>query len=109
MLPVNWVPYFTLGMESRPTNMRPSEPSQSMEGARRPLYERSAFWRFFVDAGFAWDMMAVVVAALAGVGALLYAIFNLSVLALALALVALPLAFILWCIAKGVRDVGRDS
>ena len=62
-----------------------------------------------VKADFAWEMVGVVVATTVGLGALMYAIVTLSILPLALALVTLPLAFILWCVAKGQRDVGRDT
>jgi hypothetical protein len=74
-----------------------------------PLYERSKFWRFFVEAGYTYDMLWVAVLGVGGIGALVFAIFALNGVAFALALVALPLAFIMWCIAKGGRDVGRDE
>jgi len=46
---------------------------------------------------------------LGGVGALVVAMFTLDGVAFALALVALPMAFIMWCIAKGSRGVDRDA
>ncbi len=86
---------------------RKAEPPVTGEGL--PRYEHSRFWQFFVDAGLAWDMFWVVALAVGGICALGLAIFTLDIVAAALALVALPAAFIMWCIAKGVRDVGRDA
>ena len=54
-------------------------------------------------------MIWVIAATLAGVGALVYALLEFSLLALAFALVALPLALIMWRVAKGVRDASRDA
>jgi hypothetical protein len=75
---------------------------------RPPLYERSRFWRFFVEAGYAYDMLWVVVLGVGGIGAAV-AIFTLNGVAFALALIAVPLASIMWCIAKGIRDAGRGD
>jgi hypothetical protein len=51
----------------------------------------------------------VIVLSVGGVGALFVAIFTLNGVAFALALIALPFAFIMWCIAKGNRDGSRDQ
>ena len=88
--------------------MTPS-PNKPDSSGRTSWYAKSKSYRFLVEAGFAWDMTGVVVAGVVGVGALAVAIFTLSGVALACALICLPLAFILWAIAKGSRDAGRDS
>jgi len=97
----------TLGMGPEPTTERSSAPAPRAQ--ELPRYKRSRFWRFFVDAGYAWDMFYVIAIAVGGVAALFVAVFTLDIVALALALIALPAAFIMWCIAKAVRDAARDG
>ena len=85
----------------------PSHDYQAPEKMDEAQPASSIGWSW-VDVIFVWDMICVIVAAAIGVGALMYAIFTLNGVAFAVALIAIPGAFIGGCLVKGMRDVGRD-
>ena len=80
-------------------------PSTARNGER---HVNSKTYRFLAELGFFWESTVAVVFCLVGVGALCFAIFNFSGLALAVALICLPFAALIWLWAKGLRDAKDD-
>jgi len=65
--------------------------------------------RFLVEADYLWQAIGCAILGVLGLGALVFAIVEFNPLALAFALVALPLAAIVWLAAKALRDAQRET
>jgi hypothetical protein len=64
--------------------------------------------RFLVQADYLWQAIGCAILGVVGLGALVVAIVQFNLVALAFALVALPLATIIWLAARALRDSQRE-
>jgi len=69
---------------------------------------RAAF-RFFVKTDYVLQVVYASILAAGGLVALVVAIFTINDFAVALALILLPGAYIVWLVAKGMRGASRES
>ena len=92
-------------------NQRPSTIQQPPEsvGAKPKPPVRIGFAESFVNAARAWDLLWVGALLVVGVGALAIAIVKLDGVSLALALIAIPGAFIAWCMVKASYPGSDDE
>jgi hypothetical protein len=71
-------------------------------------YAKSKSYRFLVEGQYLWQSIGAATLGAAGVVALIVAIVKFSGVALAVALILLPFALIVWLSARSIRDAGRD-
>ena len=64
--------------------------------------------RFLVEADYLWQAIGCAILGVVGLGALVVAIVEFNLLALAFALVALPLVAVVWLAARALRDAQRE-
>ena len=85
--------------------------SQSPDDPNGGIRPRSggAFWKGLFTGSLIWDgFWSVVVPAVGGIVALVVAIFTLDGTLFAIALVAIPGAFVMGCLFKGIWDMRRE-
>ena len=88
---------------------RPANTSAPASVPHTRWYARSQAYRFLVEADYLWRSIGAAILGVVGVVALIVAVVTFNGVALALGLIFLPFALILWLSAKGVRDAGRES